>query len=626
MADSEAADCVAQGRKLEQHLSHQRFASAAIVRAYHGQSGASTAPIGSTWTGNTPAPSTYLRSLESLTANNLLAAVVDTAIAQLVQQPDIRVNTTGVGWTKQVNARRIGRAISGVFHAVGLHDMAWHVAQDAALNPLGAVRFWMDDSARLHCDRVLPHTIVYNPAEGRRPRNLWLHYGAPLEALKERCPERAADLETKGARYTEDTLFGSIDQPYPMDSDLYDVWEHWHLPDDEGNGGRYEMWCGEVDLLDEEEKEWSYDFFPVVELRWSESYNSFGGRSLGAQLLPYQTRVNRMMRVIDKSQTKACVPRLLAAKGSEITGLTNEPMETVWYNPAAGAPQIVPGVALPPEFYSSLETEIRRAFELAGVSMTGATGTTRRGLNSGKAIREDSEVAATRLRAQGTRIDRWYERCARVVLALFCAAYKSAKKRKDAPGTHLLDSIDWKDFDVREDELDIRCTVVSGLPGQPSARLEYVQELIKSGLVKQRHALRMLAIPDVDKYEDAETAAFDLAASQIEAALYDQDYQAPEAEPMEYVETLIELGTKELLNARRLQAPAESLELLRRLIAAAKRIRDAAPPKVSGMPPAMPGAPAPGPGGVMDPGMDPGMGDPANMYAPPEAMANPAQM
>ena len=604
-----AASIVEQGRKCEQHLSHQRYISAEIVRAYHGQSGASARSIGSTWTAGGPAPSTYLRALESLTANNLLSAVVDTAIAQLVQQPDIRINTTGVGWTKQVNARRIGRAISGVFHATGLHDMAWHVALDAATNPLGAVRWWMANG-RLKCDRVLPHTIIYNVSEGRRPRNIWLHYGVPKSALCDRFPKHAEALQD-APRYQEDGLFESIDTPFPIDSDKLDVWEHWHLGE-EGQCGRYVMACGEISLEDDD---WDYDFFPVVDLRWSESYDSFGGRSLGAQLLPYQTRVNRMMRVIDKSQTKACVPRLLVPKGTEYVSLTNEPMEKIVYNPEAGVPTIVPGVALPPEFYSSLEDEIRRAFELAGVSVNSGTGTTRRGLNSGKAIREDSEVAATRMRAHGTRIDRWYERNARVCLALMCAAYRDGKVREAAPGTHLLDEIDWNAFDVREDELDIRCSVVSGLPGQPSARLEYVQELIKAGLVKQRHALRMLAIPDVDKYEDAETAAFDLAASQIEAALYDQQYEPPEPEPQEYVETLIELGTKELLNARRRKAPAANLELLRRLIAAAKRIRDAAPKPIQAMPtPAMPGQPGADPGG---------MPPAANPFQPPEAQANP---
>jgi len=603
-------DIVGAGQKLELALSHQRFTTAEIVRAYQGQGGFSARSIGSTLaTGTTPTASSYLRALESLTANNLLSAVVDTAIAQLVQNPDVRINTTGVGWTKQVNARRIGRALTGAWHASGLHDLAWQVAVDAALNPLGAVRWWMENG-RLRCDRVLPHTIVYNPAEGRRPRNLYLHYGAPRAELADRFPKERAFIEDRAPKYRGDLLFDNIDNPYQPDVDLVDVWEYWRLGCD-GEPGEYCLISGETSL---DGDDWEYDFFPVVDLRWSESYASFGGRSLGAQLLPYQTRVNRMMRVIDESQTKACVPRMIAPKGSEFQGVTNRPMETIWYNPAAGAPQIVPGVALPPEFYSSLETEIRRAFELAGVSTSQGTGTTRRGLNSGKAIREDSEVAATRLRAQGTRLDRWYERNARVCLALMCDAYRDKDTREKAPGTHLLNEIDWRSFDVREDELEIRCSVVSGLPGQPSARLEYVQELIKAGLVKQRHALRMLAIPDVDKYEDAETAAFDLAASQIEAALYDQRYLPPEPEPQEYVETLIELGTKELMNAVRLQAPPENLELLRRLIAAAKRIRDVAPKPIQAGPPGMPA-----PGAPMG-----GMPPAANPYQPPEAQANPA--
>jgi hypothetical protein len=247
-------------------------------------------------------------------------------------------------------------------------------------------------------------------------------------------------------------------------------------------------------------------------------------------------------------------------------------------------------VALPPEYYNRYEREHLRMHELTGNSVGAATGTTRKGLNSGKAIREDSEVGASRQREHSTRNDRWFERIARAGMALQVEAFKDDPgARAKAPASELINEIDWSSFDSREDEVEIQCMSVAGLPAHPSARLEYVNELGASELVNKRYLVRLLGHPDTEAIEDLEAAYFDLAAFQVETALYDQRLIPPEPEPPEYLDALIDIGTKELLKAVRKEAPDSDTERLRRLLAHAKELRAGG----KGAPPATPTAPTP---------------------------------
>jgi hypothetical protein len=600
-----AGDLVATGQKLQQALAHQRHIMSWLAHSYFGRQGLGQGggAVGVTVLDarGTPAASSYYRAVAGLTSQNAMRSVVDTYLSQVVQAPEMRVQSSGIGWSKQVSCRKLGRLLSGQFRASELHEQAWLVNRDTCLAPVAGVKVWLDEGYRLRTERVPPNQVIYNPAERRKPRNLYLHMGVPRGELLARCPEKREYLKLGGGapEYKEDVSFADLDAAYGFqnDVDLLDVWEHWHL----GSGtkddpGFYRLVCGAEDLV--KPKPWKHPFFGFIDLRFSESWDSFGGHPLAAQLLPYQSTITRMSRVIDEAQAKACVPRILVPKGTLVQGPTNTIMEKWEYTPGAGgAPQIVPGQALPPEYYNRYEREHQRMHELTGTSTSAATGTTRKGLNSGRAIREDSEVGASRQREHSTRNDRWYERIARAGMALQVEAFKgNPEARAKAPATELINEIKWDEFDDREDEVQIQCMSVAGLPAHPSARLEYVNELVSSELVNKRYAVRLLGHPDTEAIEDLEAAYFDLAAHQVETALYDQRLIPPEPEPPEYLDTLIDIGTKELLKAVRKGAPDTDTERLRRLLAHAKKLRagvPAAPATTSPTPPALAAAEVP---------------------------------
>jgi hypothetical protein len=161
-----------------------------------------------------------------------------------------------------------------------------------------------------------------------------------------------------------------------------------------------------------------------------------------------------------------------------------------------------------------------------------------------------------------------------------------------APGTKVLEQVDWSELDVKElGGIQVRCVSVSGLPQHPGARLEYVKELVEAGFVNRRYGSKMLSIPDSEKWEDTQASAFELATWQIEDCLYEGKRHSPEAN-REYLEILQDIGSRELMTAVRLGCPEKNVELLRRLLSTGKQLLDKMPAA---------GAAAPAPAGMAGP-------------------------
>lgn len=578
---------------LEDSLSRSMFQSAAVLSNYYGSG---TLRSYSSSSDVSLKPSSYLAALESLTHQNALRSVIDTALSQLVRTPDVRISTIGATWGKQRSARKLGQWISGSMLRAGMPDIQWQVATDSKTCPLAAARFWFEDDG-LHAARVRPDQILYNPREGKKPRNLYLRYGAPRGDTEIQYGLEPGKLKNT-PDYHPHHLYEELDLIGPPETDECEIIEHWHLGKGE-EPGYHVIVAGDTVLCEEE---WCHDFFPVVELVHSGSWDSFGGQSLGAQLMPYQLRLNRMNRTIDIAQEKMSIGRVLLPKGSEIDKqkFSKTIGEFIEYNNVGGGqPVIQPGQAAEPAYYQRLESTLRAMYELAGVSVSQAQGTIPAGMAgaSGKALREYQDVASTRMKEAADRMDRWYERCCRVVFALACDWFGNGGKgsKVKAPGTSVLEEIDFKSLDIDEDDgIEVRCISVSSLPAHPGARLEYVQELLKSGIIQLRYAAKLLSIADIEAFEDNVTnAAIDLATHHIEATLYDAKVVTPEPH-REYLTFLQDIGGTMLLRAVRLEAPEENVELLRRLLAIGKNQLDQLPADVPAQMPQMPMAASPG--------------------------------
>lgn len=579
-------------RKLEQNLSTERFVDGVVTRMFHGESALPSGSV-ATASGEVRA-SSYLRAFEPITRENIMRAVIEGFQSMVLRKPAVKVITTGGSWKKQVASRRMSRLLTGLFSTAGLESAAPCIVVDSCNSLVAASKWAIDETGKIVCERVLPHTLIWNPASGPTPREIYQRHGVPKSTLMSRYPEFAEDIE-KLPPYKPDPAYHIDTWSYYKDADLAEVDEGWRLPlGDEP--GRHVMTAGSLVLCDEE---WDMPCFPIVPLTYGRSYSSLAGSPLGRLVLPYQLRLDEMNRVIEAAARLCSAPKMMLPSDSGVDQVTSE-IEIFRYNASGGQPHWLPGQLLPPQYYVERDKCIAQAFAMAGVSLSVATATKPAGLESGRAQREHYDIASGRQLIPAEAIERWFEQNGRVAIGLMHRAYGKKSMRIRAPNTTLLEEIDWSEVgDLKEDEIEVRCFISSAIPNTPAGRAEKLAEWVSAGVLSQKRATRWYANPDEATIEDQESATEDLCMKLIESSLHDGVYLAPETVMgSDGLMMLSDIGGKELMKALCMPEaalpPVANIELLRRLIDEANLIAKPAAPPVDVAPPPMPPMPIPG--------------------------------
>lgn len=585
-------------RRLERRLSVERFLDGCLTRLYFGEP-LMTAGTSSSTGESTVRASTYLSAFDGRTNENLVKPVLDACASSVVRKPAVKVVTTGAKWAKSVSARKLSRLVSGVFASSGFLAAVTPTFLDSARCQVAAVKWEVDpDSGEVTCERALPHTIVYDPAAGPNPRQLYQRHGVDRSVLAKRFPDHASAIETLPAYHAPYDVGVTA---YQTDADQVEVCEGWRLTQGDDKG-RHVLCAGQLPLVDEE---WDLGVFPLVVLTFGDSYSSLAGDPLARQILPYQLRLTRINRAIEENAAKCANPRIAIPKGSDVQQLTNTMAETVFYNAAAGKIEWLPGMMLPAQFYAERDYVKDAAFASGGVSRNIAEGTKPAGLSSGRAIRDAADQAAGRLVLIAEKLERWFEANASVCIGLMRMAYGTKSQRIRAPNTSMLEEIDWTEVgDLKEDEIEVRCFITSAIPQTPAGRAETLAEWVEAGVISQRRAARWYANPDTAEIEDEESALEDLARKMVDSALYEGKYVAPE--PVmgpDGLGLLSDLAGRALMSSLVLPdpPPPANQELLRRLIEEAQLL-SSPPANTNAAPPAAPpGPPGPPPPGVEAP-------------------------
>jgi hypothetical protein len=596
--DGNPTEIVGLVHRLERVLSSERFLDGAIVRAYHGRPMIPAGPMSTSASTVLPRASLYVAGLEALAQENLLRSAIDTACSQIVRAPAYKFVTTEGYWSQQVSARKLSRLLTALSHSAGVEDEANPIMVDCMTCMCGFGMWVINEDEPIRFERVLPHRVVWNPAEGPSPRTLGVRDAIPRSTLRMRFEGKEVNDHLISKRDIDElpiyrpTPEFFLDHPwsYLPESDMVEVCYAWRKSSGD-DVGHYTMVSGHVVLADEE---YDVPVWPIVPLRWSESYDTFAGVPGARQALAAQMRVNRMNRAIDEAQSKLCVPKVGIPIGSPVSWKTNAIAEFFEFNPALGTPIVVtPGAVLPAEFYNEAQRVRASVFELFGVSQAVAQGNKEAGLNSGIAQRERRAVAEGRLLLHAMRLERWYADVARVGLILL-ARQRGLGKVTWRDLSPLAKEVDWERLHAERDEIEIRAYITSAIPTEPAGRAETVEEWVQQGVITRSRALRLQADPDTARIEDQESAVEDLVLKMIDKAIVDGDEVSPD--PLmgsDGLQLLADLGAKELCKAMVMPEPPPDshMELLRRLVETAKDM--ATPPQPAapaGGPPMPPGA------------------------------------
>jgi len=259
-------------------------------------------------------------------------------------------------------------------------------------------------------------------------------------------------------------------------------------------------------------------------MRFCEPALGFFGTSVPEEIAGIQLEINRVCRHIQECQRLISLPRIFYEMTSKFNPghFVNGIGTFIPYSgqpPKVDTPQAV-GV----EVYNWLETLIRRAYEMVGISQLSAASHKPSGLDSGKALMVYNDIESERFMLLGQSYEQF--------ILDDCEASTLLFKDGDAiqvSDRHTgIETITWGDIKLPHDEMTMQCFPVSALPNSPAAKLQMVTDLKNEGYIAPEEASELLDYPDVDANAATRLAPMKLIRKGIETALLEGKYIAPE--------------------------------------------------------------------------------------------------
>lgn len=502
---------------------------------------------------------------------NVVSAVVDTVTAKVAKnRPKPLFLTSGGDYRVQRKAKRLNRFVEGIFYENNAYRLGPQVFRDGAVFGDGLIHVYAE-GGRVRYERVLSSELWVDEVEG--------FYGAPRQMHRVKAVDRAVLADAWPDAAGEIAAAGRAVEggAHPTLGDLVLVRESWRLPSGpESDDGRHLITIDGAVLLDEE---WSHDFFPFARFRWSPRLWGFWSQGAAERLQSIQLEINRLLMTVQTSLRLAGSFKVLVENGSKIVKehLNNDVGSIITYT--GTAPQYIVPPAVPPEIYGQIERLIRAAFEQEGVSQLSATAQKPAGLNSGKALREYSDIESDRFSIIAHAYEDLFLDLARLSIATIKDVAKGSRKgyRVNVPGSKWLQSIDWREVDLAEDQYVMRCYPVSSLPNDPAGRLQTVQEYMQAGLLSPRQGRRLLDFPDLEQVEGLANAVEEHLQGVLDRIVDAGEYTPPE--PFDDLGLAREMALQYYAQGKAQGLEEERLDLLRTFIGQIQTLQDAAQPQ-----------------------------------------------
>jgi len=533
-----------------------------------------------------PALSKSASSSATSTSNrisfNLCAAVIDTMASKIAKNRVVpQFITSGGVWGMQKKAENLTKFLEGCFHANDVHKKTVDMFRDCAVWGTGVVKV-IRDGDDIAVERKFPHSLLVDEIEAMQcdPRQMHeleivdrdilldMFKDADedvIKTIKESSPASAVDLGAVGTA-----------------ADVLIVSESYHLRSGEdAEDGLHVICVGDRVIFKEK---WDKDYFPYVFLKYSKRLLGFWGQGACERLQNMQGEINRGMITIQKCHWMMAGPKIAIDMSSKIPTqhLNNDIASIIHY--ADKPPMYLTPPIIQPEVYTWVDSLIAKGFQQEGVSQLAASSMKPAGVDSGAALRTYDQIGDDRLLFIQQQVeDATLEIGTRMIdVAKEIYAEKHTFK-VIFPQSKFMESVDWKDVKMKEDEYVLKAYPVSSLPDDPAGRLAYVQEQMQAGLISPRAGRKLMSNPDTEMSDKLANAAEDLIDKIIEEMLDDDgEYQPPEPY---YDLVLAKSIALQYYNYAALNnCPEERLELLRRFM---NQIDD-----LSGINAPAPGAPA----------------------------------
>lgn len=496
-------------------------------------------------------------SLKDRITFNVVQSAIDTITAKIAKnRPKPLFLTSGGDYKVQRKAKKMNKFIDGLFYENHAYDLGVEIFRDAAVFGDGFIHVF-EHNGRVKFERVLPSELYVDWVESfyGEPRQLHRVKNIDREVLIAMFPgKKDKILQANSASADLTGIYQNV-------ADQVTVVESWHLPS--GVGAKDGIHTINMEGCNLFEEKYDKGFFPFAHFSWCKRMYGWWGQGAAEQLQNIQLEINKILWIIQRSMHLAGSFKVLLENGSSIVSekINNDIGSVIHYN--GTPPQYVVPPIVPVEMYQQFDRLKSMAFEQVGISMLSAASLKPAGLNSGRALREYNDIESDRFHTIGKNYERLFLDLAKIAISIAKDIYSGEGTYPvKAPGKKFIETIDWKEIDLHDDDYVMQMFPVSSLPTDPEGRLQTIQEYMQAGIISPRAGRRLLDFPDLDQIEDLANSQEDYLHEILEKIVDDGEFTPPD--PFDDLKLAQELSLEYYSRGKLQGLEEEKLELLRR--------------------------------------------------------------
>lgn len=436
---------------------------------------------------------------------NVVRSVIDTLTSRYSKEKPRPVFMTEKGrWRHKRHAKELNKMVYGILQQNNVYKVGRQLFREAALLQMGILKTSVNPQTYdIEIERTYPGEWVWDLADAFRgcPTEMGHIVPRPRAIVLAKYPEHAKALrDVPRGRDSEQSQFGT--------SDLVDVQEIWKLPSYRGaKDGRHSIVIHDVMVLDEE---WEFDRFPHSITRFSAAFRGYAGCGLGSVLLGFQLALNKHLlsdeAAVERGSKLRC---FVVGDGAElqISKLETDVDGGIYHiKNAQSQPIFDPGRSLDPQKVEYNRWIMQSAYEASGISQGSAAGSKPAGIEAAAAMRELQDIESLRFMEQQSEYEEMFIDLAKVILMFARKYWTDRGKVVHVRGRGFIESINFDDIKLPEDEFEIGVYAASMLPKQPGARRQALQEMVDARILSIPQMMLLMEMPDIDSEAELRAA------------------------------------------------------------------------------------------------------------------------
>jgi len=458
---------------------------------------------------------------------NVIQSAGDTIVSKMAKnKPKPLFLTSGGDYKLQRKAKKLDKFCDGIFYENNAYKMGPDAFRDGFVFGDGLIYVY-DSYGRVTWERALVSELYVDANEAfyGDPRQLHRVRNVDRDMLYEAFPDKKKIIQEANNANADLTA------RYQSVTDQVTICESWHLPSGpEADDGLHVIIIAGTDGQSGElfREEWTKDYFPFAKFQWCKRLYGNWGQGGAEQIQNIQLEINKVLWVKQRSFHLAGSFKVFIENGSKIVKqhLNNDIGAIVNYS--GTPPQYVVPPPIPMGMNEYIDWLKASAYEQIGISQLSANSMKPAGLNSGKALREYNDIESDRFMVLGQQYEDFFLQLARLSIDVAKDIYaEKGEYSVTVPGKKFIETIDWKEIDLEDDQYYMKIFPVSSLPQDPAGRLQTIQEYVQAGFISPRTARKLLNFPDLEQEEELQDAEENYLHKIFEQIIEEEKYTAP---------------------------------------------------------------------------------------------------